>query len=210
MKVLTEYYKLDYDVNVIKEQKEKNRPIVLSGVFQQGNIKNGNGRIYSKEILKREVQKYKELVEQRRAPGSLDHEDSPVISLEKVSHLVVAIDYNDDTGIVKGKLELLPTPSGKIAEALLEGGLSVGISSRGVGSVRTEEVEGEEVEIVEDDYQILCWDIVSQGSVPNTWLQKEAKEYFGVNIRYPSTQDINRLLTKEARLRNVLTEILQK
>ena len=206
MKVLTEYYNLSYDVKTIKEQAEKNSPIVLSGIFQQADVENGNGRRYPSEVLKREVKKYQDLIKERRSVAELDHTDSPVIALERVSHLVVELNYNNDDGKVFGRLEVLNTPMGKIAQELLSSGVSIGISSRGVGSVISEG----DTELVDSDYSLLGFDLVSCGSVENSWLQKEAKEYFGVNIRYPSTQDINRLLTKEARLRNVLTEILQK
>lgn len=136
----------------------------------------------------------------------MDHEDTPVITLEKVAHLIVDIGFDDSTGEVHGTLEVLNTPCGKIAQELLAGGVNIGISSRGVGSL----IKEGDMDKVAEDYQLITFDLVSQGSVDGSWLtMKEHKEYQDFSLRYPSQQEVTRLLSKQERVKLILEEILQ-
>ncbi len=144
--------------------------MILSGVCQKANTLNGNGRKYGKEILEREVRNYQKLIDESRALGELDHPDSSVVSLEKVSHKVIELFMRGDD--VYGKIQVLDTPAGKILRSLVDGGCQVGISSRGLGSVM--EHNGET--IVQDDFQLICFDMVSEPSTPGAFMMREHKE----------------------------------
>jgi hypothetical protein len=141
----------------------------LSGVCQRADTLNGNGRKYGRGILEREVKNYQKLIDENRALGELDHPDSSVVSLEKVSHKVIQLWMNGDD--VYGKIQVLDTPAGRILRSLVDGGVQVGISSRGLGSVR--EQNGET--IVEDDFQLICFDMVSEPSTPGAFMMREHK-----------------------------------
>jgi hypothetical protein len=126
--------------------------------------KNGNGRYYSKELWEREINKYAILVKERRALGELDHPDSQIINLKNVSHNITKVWWDDNK--IMGILEILPTPSGNIVKSLIESGIKVGVSSRGMGSLKQ---VGEVLE-VQDDFDLLGWDVVSTPSNPNSWI----------------------------------------
>lgn len=134
--------------------------LILEGIIQRANAKNQNGRVYPREILERELQKYIEgPVNEKRAYGELDHPESQVVNLKNVSHNILEIWWDGDN--VMAKLEILPTPSGDIAKALIESGCSLGISSRAMGSVTN--LDENTVE-VQDDLSLVCWDLVSEPS----------------------------------------------
>ena len=143
--------------------------LILSGKIQEADVKNGNGRKYGEKILRREIEKYQDLIGQNRALGELDHPDSSVINLKNVSHLVVKTWW--DGPAVMAKIKVLPTPSGKILQTLVESGVKLGISSRGLGS--THQSGG--VTVVDDDFQLICFDMVSEPSTPNAFMMKEHK-----------------------------------
>ena len=142
----------------------RNGGMMLTGKLQEADVQNGNGRVYPAAIMEREVGKYKQLVEDRRALGELDHPDSSIINLVNVSHMVTEV-WMDGPSVM-GKIKVLETPSGQILKALVESGVKTGISSRGMGSVR--EQSGQT--IVEDDFQLICFDIVSEPSTPNAFM----------------------------------------
>jgi hypothetical protein len=142
----------------------RNGGMMLTGKLQEADIQNGNGRVYPQAIMEREVGKYKQLVEDRRALGELDHPDSSIINLVNVSHMVTEV-WMDGPSVM-GKIKVLNTPSGQILRALVESGVKTGISSRGMGSVK--EQMGKT--IVEDDFQLICFDIVSEPSTPNAFM----------------------------------------
>ncbi len=144
--------------------------MILSGICQKANTLNGNGRVYNEQILRREVKNYQKLIDENRALGELDHPDSSVVELSKVSHKVTKLWMEGDD--VYGKLQVLPTPTGNILRSLVESGVQVGISSRGLGSVR--EQNGQT--IVEDDFQLICFDMVSEPSTPGAFMMREHKE----------------------------------
>ena len=110
----------------------ENGNLMVEGILATAEVNNGNGRYYSKELWNREMDKYKELVEQRRSMGELDHPESTIINLKNVSHLIT--DYYWDGDNVMGKIEILPTPSGNIVKELIKNGIKIGVSSRGMGS----------------------------------------------------------------------------
>tara|TARA_Y100001938_G_C7983742_1_gene375763 strand:+ start:69 stop:674 length:606 start_codon:yes stop_codon:yes gene_type:complete len=139
--------------------------MILSGKLQEGDRQNGNGRVYPTGVLSREIGNYKELVKNMRALGELDHPESSIINLNNVSHIVLDIWMDGKT--VMGKLKVLDTPSGKILRSLIEGGAQLGISSRGLGSV--EQKAGQTM--VQDDFQLICFDIVSDPSTPGAYMR---------------------------------------
>lgn len=171
--VLTEFLELTQDSTLLTEEDHKamsDGEIILAGRLQKADVKNGNGRIYPKKILEREVENYKKLVQEKRALGELDHPDSSVIELKNTSHVVSFIEMRGDD--VVGKLKILDTPSGRIAKDLIKGGVKLGVSSRGLGS--TKESGGNTV--VQEDFQLICFDLVSEPSTTGAYLFKEHKE----------------------------------
>ncbi len=138
--------------------------LMVEGILATAEVKNGNGRYYSKDLWNREMDKYNELIEQRRSMGELDHPESTVVNLKNVSHLIS--DYWWDGDNVMGKIEILPTPSGQILKELIKAGVTVGVSSRGMGSL---EERGGVME-VQDDFELLCWDFVSTPSNPGSYM----------------------------------------
>ena len=147
---------------------------MVEGILATAEVKNGNGRYYSKDLWKREMDKYGELIKERRSMGELDHPESSVINLQNVSHLIS--DYWWDGDNVMGKIEILPTPSGNILKELIKAGVTVGVSSRGMGSL---EQNGNVME-VQDDFELLCWDFVSTPSNPGSFMHtlNEGKQTF--------------------------------
>jgi len=153
------------------------KPLVVVGILATAEVKNGNGRYYSRDLWDREMKNYSEVIKQRRAMGELDHPESQVINLKNVSHLIT--DYYWDGDNVMGKIEILNTPSGQILEALIRNNVTVGVSSRGMGSL---EQNGNVME-VQDDFELLCWDFVSTPSNPGSYMSvlREGKEHSAVN-----------------------------
>ena len=165
--------------------------MMLSGMMQMAEVQNGNGRVYPQKILMREVQNYKKLVDENRALGELDHPEESVINLRNVSHQVTDIWMEDNK--VMGKMKVLDTPSGGILRSLVDSGVSIGISSRGLGSVS--EQMGKT--IVEDDFQLICFDMVSEPSTPGAFMVRENKNR------------INEVFTKADRINRALNNILR-
>ena len=165
--LLTEYRPFHVDRQLAEATLKENRPLIVKGVIQRAEAKNQNGRIYPREILEREINKYIEgPVKEKRALGELDHPESSVINLQNVSHNVTKIKMMGDD--VYGEVEILPTPAGKILQALFASGITVGISSRGMGSVK--EGSGGTVE-VQDDFELLCFDFVSTPSTHGAFMR---------------------------------------
>jgi hypothetical protein len=195
--LLREYYELcDGGVchDLLTEAEKKfvaDGGMILSGKLQEADVQNGNGRQYPLKILQREVKNYKKIVEDRRALGELDHPEESVINLQNCSHMVTEIWM--DGCEVKGKLKVLETPCGKILRSLVESGVSIGISSRGLGSVK--EQMGKT--IVEDDFQLICFDVVSEPSTPGAFMMRENKNR------------VNQIFTKADRINRALNEILE-
>ena len=138
---------------------------LVEGILATAEVKNGNGRYYPKDIWDREIDKYQAIVKENRATGELDHPDSTIINLKNVSHIIRDIWWNGDK--VMGKIEILPTMSGNILKALIENNVMVGVSSRGMGSLK-QMAEG--TLEVQDDFELLCWDFVSTPSNPGSYM----------------------------------------
>ncbi len=198
MKLLREYFELcDGGVcqDLLTEEEKKrvaNGTTILTGVMQMSETKNHNGRIYPHALLEREVERYKKLVEQRRALGELDHPESSVINLQNASHLVTEIWM--DGKKVMGKIEVLPTPSGQILTNLVQAGVPCGISSRGMGSV----TERNGITLVEDDFQLICFDMVSDPSTPGA-----------IMTRVNESKNMSKSLTKEDKINRLMNDILR-
>jgi hypothetical protein len=164
--LLTEYRPFQVDRQLAESSIKENKPLTVKGVIQRAEAKNQNGRIYPKEILEREIQNYiNGPVKEKRALGELDHPESSVINLQNVSHNVTKVKMIGDD--VYGEVEILPTPAGKILQALFASGITVGISSRGMGSVQ----EGSNGTVeVQDDFELLCFDFVSTPSTHGAFM----------------------------------------
>ena len=170
----------------LSESKSDRGLPIVEGILATAEVKNGNGRYYPRELWEREIDKYMPLIKENRAMGELDHPESSVINLKNVSHNISDMWWDGDK--VMGKIEILPTPSGNILKALIESGITVGVSSRGMGSL--EDKDG--VMEVQDDFELLCWDFVSTPSNPNSFMHlvKESKE-FKAQDKY---QNVNKIL----------------
>lgn len=186
--VLTEFLELSNDSSLLTEQEKKaineGEEFILAGVMQRADAENGNGRIYPLDILEREVENYKKLVRDSRSLGELDHPDSPVVELKNASHIVTYIEMRGKD--VLGKIKILDTPTGRIAKDLLKGGVKLGISSRGLGS--TKQQSGKT--IVQEDFQLVCFDLVSEPSTTGAFMLKEGIQ---PNI-FTKADKINRIL----------------
>jgi hypothetical protein len=168
--------------------------LLVSSRLQAAQTKNGNGRYYPKGILEREVENYKKgPVKENRALGELDHPDSSVINLKNVSHNIKDIYFSGDD--VMGVVEILPTPSGNILTELFKNGITVGISSRGMGSLKP---MSNGVQEVQDDFELLCFDFVSTPSTPGAYMHT-IKEGLDPSVFKPN---------KYSRVNEVITEIL--
>ena len=163
MKLITE---LNEEVKFLKENKDGRPSYYIQGIFIQGNKKNKNGRVYPMEILEKEVNKYvTELVEKKRAFGELGHPDGPTINLDRVSHMIVELEKDEENFI--GTAKIMDTPNGKIVKALIDEGASLGVSTRGMGSLKS---RGEFQEVQEDFSLATAADIVADPSAPDAFV----------------------------------------
>jgi len=164
---------------------EQDGKLIVSGVLQRAGAKNQNGRVYPRDILQREVKQYQQLIDERRALGELDHPDSSVVNLQNVSHNVVEIGWEGDD--VVGKVEILPTPSGNILRELFKSGIRLGISSRGMGSVK----DGADGLEVQEDFNLIAFDFVSNPSTHGAFLSP-VNESVNMEVcnTYCKTEDI--------------------
>jgi len=163
----------------------KNGATFLSGVMQRCDEKNGNGRVYPAPVLQREVKNYMKIVKENRACGELDHPEDSVVNLKNASHIVKSLWWEGKD--LMGKILVLSTPAGKILSSLIDDGVMLGISSRGLGSVK----ESQGNTLVEDDFQLICFDIVSEPSTQGAYMMMNESK----NKQIWSKADrINRLL----------------
>ena len=165
MKLITE--QID-DVEVIVENRNGKKSMFIEGIFLQGDIKNRNGRMYPMDTLRREVTRYNEaFVESGRAVGELGHPEGPTVNLDRVSHKIVSLTESGSNYV--GKAKILSTPMGKIAQNLIDEGVKLGVSSRGLGTLA---VNNEGVKIVSDDFTLAtAADIVADPSAPDAFVQ---------------------------------------
>ena len=170
-KLLIETHTVNISPSQLNENVNKeNGNLLVEGILATAEVKNGNGRYYSKELWERELAKYKDLIKERRSCGELDHPESSVINLKNVSHLISEFRWDGDN--VLGIIEILPTQSGNIVKELIKNGVTVDVSSRGMGSL---EQNGNVIE-VQDDFELLCWDFVSTPSNPGSFMHEVIKE----------------------------------
>ena len=168
-KLLVEQNLLYYDNELIKEAHDTSKPLVLRHVtLQRANSKNQNGRIYPRDVLTKEVVKYeKEFVQQNRALGELDHPESPVVNLRNGCANVTKIAMKGDS--VMGDMQILSTPAGNIVRELVKNNIRLGVSSRGVGTVKN---VNEDTLEVQEDYNLICFDVVSNPSTPGAFINE--------------------------------------
>jgi hypothetical protein len=177
--------------------------LLVTGTLQRAEAKNQNGRIYPKGILEREATKYMDnFVKQRRAMGELDHPESSVVNLKNVSHNIVDMGWDGDDLV--GTVEILPTPSGNILKDLLKAGILLGISSRGLGSVKKDMREG--ADVVQDDFDLIAFDFVSNPSTQGAFMYPAGKITESVNPSSTNTiinpyQNIDRII------RDIISEL---
>ena len=164
MKLITE---MNQDVKFLVEKKEDgSKSVYIEGIFMQAEKPNRNGRIYGKGIMEREVERYQNLINEKRSLGELGHPPNPQINLNQVSHLITGLKFEGND--IYGKAKILDTPMGKIAKNFIEEGVSLGVSSRGLGSVR---LNKEGVNEVQDDFHLATVDIVADPSAPDAFVQ---------------------------------------
>tara|TARA_Y100000004_G_scaffold145011_1_gene165375 strand:- start:2201 stop:2848 length:648 start_codon:yes stop_codon:yes gene_type:complete len=172
MKLITEQIE---NVEILVEEKNGKKSLYIEGVFLQGDITNRNGRKYPMETLRKEVDRYtKTFIESSRALGELGHPDGPTVNLDRVSHRIISL-KEDGTNFI-GKAKILNTPMGKIASSLLDEGVKLGVSSRGIGSL----VKQEGCNVVGDDFMLAtAADIVADPSAPDAFVEgiMEGKEW---------------------------------
>ena len=176
---------------------DNNGRLIVNGVLQRAEAENQNGRVYPRSILEREVEKYKgREIKENRAFGELDHPESSVVELKNTSHIIREVYWKGDD--VMGKVEILKTPAGNILKELLEAGCTVGISSRGMGSVK--EASNGKTVTVEDDFDLICWDFVSNPSTHGAFMRPMNESVVG-KAKTPSYKKINTLV------RDIICEI---
>jgi len=206
--LLTEYFELCPEgrcpVDRLTESERKNISnggVYLVGICQKAGTKNGNGRVYRKETLQRELERYQNAIGERRSLGELDHPDDSVINLKNASHLVTKMWWQGDN--VMGKIEVLDTPSGKILKSLVKSGIKLGISSRGLGSVKEENG----TTMVEDDFQLICFDMVSEPSTPGAFLSPNNVST-GPHINLNMREQLDGNPDRQQKINEVLNSIL--
>lgn len=199
LQYISSWEPLVYDPKLLKEERAANGGrLILRGILQRADALNQNGRVYPRPILEREVRNYQKLIRERRSLGECDHPEESVISLKNASHLVIEAVMDGD--VCKGAIEILPTPSGKILESLVESGVTLGISSRGVGST----VRDGERQIVQDDFQLICWDVVAEPSTSQAFLFREGRER-GLNV---TREDLDKFFNRSDRIDRIMNDIV--
>jgi hypothetical protein len=200
-KLLREYFSLDdVDPKEVKRSFENEGKIILRGVMQRADTLNQNGRVYPMAILQREVRNYQKFIIENRATGELDHPPESTISLKNVSHIVREL-YMDGKD-ARGSIEVLhKVPSGLILKGLVESGVKIGISSRGVGDVE----EKGNYTVVLDSFQLICFDTVSDPSTTSAFMIPECR-----NVNTTELQQLRTHFTKEDRIDRILNDILHK
>ena len=185
--ILVDYIPFEISSEQINESIKNNGKLVVKGVLQRAEAKNQNGRVYPRETLMREAKKYAEVqIKERRALGELDHPDSSVVNLNNVSHNIMEMHWNGDD--LFGTVEVLGTPAGNILKELFKSGIKLGISSRGLGSVKeVTEADGDDTVEVQPDFELIAFDFVSNPSTHGAFLSpsktNEGNLHEGVGTR---------------------------
>ena len=199
--LIVDYLPFEVKPEQINESmKGNNGKLIVKGVLQRAEAKNQNGRIYPREILFREAKKYaKEFIKQRRAMGELDHPESSVVNLQNVSHNVKEMHWEGDN--LLGTVEVLGTPSGNILKNLFEAGIKLGISSRGMGSV--ESVNEGEAQEVQDDFELIAFDFVSNPSTHGAFMHP-------MNESVDKTQVVGRTCGDYCKVDSIINDIMRR
>ena len=164
MKLITD---MNQNVKFLTEKKEDGtKSVYIEGIFMQAEKANRNGRMYGRGIMEREVQKYQELINEKRSLGELGHPPNPSINLNQVSHMITGLKFEGND--IHGRAKILDTPMGKIAKNFIEEGVRLGVSSRGLGSVK---LNKEGINEVQDDFHLATVDIVADPSAPDAFVQ---------------------------------------
>lgn len=193
--LLREFFEMSSDDSLLTEADRKKineGEVIMAGVMQRADAENGNGRVYPEDILRREIQNYKKIVGENRALGELDHPDSSVVELKNASHIVTEIEMRGKDVI--GKVKVLDTPAGRILKDLIRGGVKLGISSRGLGSVKSNGGRN----LVQEDFQLICFDFVSDPSTVGAFMIAEGK-----NAK-------SNIFTRSDRINRVLNDIFRE
>jgi len=192
--LLVDYAVFEVSPQAINESlTQNNGKLIVSGVLQRAEAKNQNGRIYPKETLMREANKYAEsFIREKRALGELDHPDSSVVNLNNVSHNVLDMSWQGNDLV--GKVEVLGTPSGNILKELFKSGIRLGISSRGMGSVKEVMREGDNTLEVQPDFELIAFDFVSNPSTHGAFLSP-VNESKGSNMVTDKYAKVNKIIT---------------
>tara|TARA_E500000178_G_C17018769_1_gene754325 strand:+ start:1605 stop:2252 length:648 start_codon:yes stop_codon:yes gene_type:complete len=209
MKLICE---VNEEVNYLEEEKDGKKGLYIEGIFMQGDIKNRNGRVYPKEVLEKEVNRYnKEYINKNRAYGELGHPQGPTINLERVSHLITQLQPDGSNFVGKAKI-MTQTPYGQIVNSLIKEGAQLGVSSRGMGSLKQKnganEVQG-------DFYLATAADIVADPSAPNAFVNgvMESKEWVWDNgiIRESDIADMQKNIktASKSELENVKLKVFE-
>lgn len=187
--------RVNEDLNGNKVELPGEEKVLMKGILQKADTLNQNGRIYPLAVLEREVRNYQKFIIENRAVGELDHPDSSVVNLKNVSHVIR--EAYIENGTVVGTIEVLhKTPSGAILRGLVEHGVKLGISSRGVGSTRKQG----EYHVVQDDFQLICWDMVSEPSTPGAFMIPEG--------RLIEASELQRVFNRSDRIDRAINDVL--
>jgi hypothetical protein len=200
-KLIVSTMPFEFSPEQISESIEKNSgKLLVRGILQKATEQNQNGRVYSRPLLEREAGKYQEMINDRRALGELDHPESSVVNLQNVSHNVTKMWWEGDN--LLGDVEILGTPAGNILKELFKGGITLGISSRGMGTTR----EHEGTTLVNDDFELVAFDFVSNPSTRGAFLEPVNLNE-SVDLSKINTSE-NRVCTKFCAVESIIHEIL--
>jgi len=193
-KLLIDYIPLNITSEQINESIKNGKDLFVYGVLQRADTENQNGRIYPKKILQREAKKFKDIyIKERRAMGELDHPDSSVVSLKNVSHSIEDLWWENND--LLGKIKVLTTPSGNILKELIKCSISLGISSRGLGTVK--QIKESDAVEVQEDFELLTFDMVSSPSTTGAFM----------NLNESIDKDIQ---NKYIKINNLIRDILRE
>ncbi len=183
---------------------EKN-VLMFPAKLQQCNVRNGNGRTYPRDVLEREVENYQKLIRENRAIGECDHPDDSVINLKNASHMITRMYWDGDS--VLGIVKVLKTPSGDILRGLYDSGVLFGFSSRAMGSLKeSRDAQGNSIQVVQDDLQLICFDAVSEPSSPGAYILEPHRGDIKLRMSENQSKDF---FTKSDRINRALNEILR-
>lgn len=202
-KLLVEVMTFESSGDILTESiANPNKPFIVKGVVQRKGSKNQNGRYYPEHVLRREAEKYAEkFIKERRAMGELDHPDSPVVNLKNVSHNILELHWEGDDLV--GTVEILSTPNGEILKSLFKSNIRLGISSRGMGTIKK---LTEHVDEVQDDFNLIAFDFVSNPSTQGAFMFPTS-DSINENVEMVKNPLNNKWVRTETIIRNIISEL---